>query len=402
MTYESLQELYAISSRRVRNVSLEFSRRLAERIDWKNRLISVRGARGTGKTTLLLQHIKKEKKEPSEYLYASLDHLWFKTHSVYEAIEAHVQNGGTHVFLDEVHYYNGWETLIKNLYDDFPTLYIVYTGSSILQLKKAQADLSRRQAEYTLPGLSFSEYLEIEKIASIQPIALEYLLSNHVEVANEQFKGIPVLKYFNEYLRCGYYPFYRDVHSGYEDRLVQVVNQILENDLPTVFPVTVSTIEKIKKMLLILAQQAPQTPNMSKLYGELGTDRNQGLKMLKALAEANLLNLLSSESKSLKNMSRPDKIYCDNPNLMIALKPKADIGCLRETFFLNQLRCAGYTVMYPKQGDFLVDERWLFEVGGSGKTFAQIRNIPDSYLAVDDMEVGLGNRIPLWMFGLLY
>ncbi|MBQ7058543.1 MAG: ATP-binding protein [Firmicutes bacterium] len=402
MDITNLSYLYSLSVRRVRDVPMKFSRRLLHKIDWENRLISLRGARGTGKTTLLLQHIKTSFSDPQQALYLSLDHLWFKTHSVYDSVEAHVLNGGTHVFLDEVHYQEHWETLIKTLYDDFPMLHIVYTGSSILKLYKAQADLSRRQAEYVLPGLSFSEYLELEGLVKIPEIPLDELLSDHVRKAMELTEGISIIKSFYQYLQSGYYPFYKDVHSGYDERILQIINQILESDYPAVENISNATIRKIKKMLMILAENAPQTPNMSRLYTELETDRNQGLKMLKTLETADLLNLLSSDSESLKNMSRPDKIYCDNPNIMYALCPNAEIGCIRETFFLNQLRAAGHQVVYPKQGDFLIDGRYLFEVGGKRKSFEQIKDLADSYLAVDDTQIGSGHRIPLWMFGLLY
>ena len=402
MEYADLSRLYTMSSRRVRDVSVQYFRHLMSRIDWENRLILLMGARGTGKTTMLLQRIKTAFPDSQEALYLSLDHLWFRTHSVYDAVEAHVQNGGTHVFLDEVHYQENWELLIKSIYDDFPMLHIVYTGSSILKLRKAQADLSRRQSEYTLPGLSFIEYLELEGHAGVQPVALKELLVNHVRISTQLTEGISILKSFHTYIQTGYYPFYREVHSGYGERVQQVINQILESDYPTVENISIATIQKAKKMLMILAEQAPQTPNMSRLYAELETDRNQGLKILKMLSEANLLSLLASDAASLKNMSRPDKIYCDNPNIMYALYPEAAIGCVRETFFLNQIRSAGYTAVYPKQGDFLINHQYLFEVGGKGKTFAQIKDLPDSFLAVDDVEIGSGHRIPLWMFGLLY
>lgn len=403
MDYTDLSRLYAMSSRRVRDISVQYFRHLMSQIDWENRLIQLMGARGTGKTTMLLQRIKTAFPDSQTALYLSLDHLWFKTHSVYEAVEAHVQNGGTHVFLDEVHYYEDWELLIKNLYDDFPSLHIAYTGSSILKLRKAQADLSRRQSEYVLPGLSFIEYLELEGLhTGLQPVSLQELLENHVRLATHLTEGTSILRSFHAYLRHGYYPFYKEIHSGYEERIQQVINQILESDYPAVESISTATVQKAKKMLMILAEQAPQTPNMSRLYAELETDRNQGLKILKTLSEANLLGLLSSDAASLKNMSRPDKIYCDNPNIMYALYPEAEIGCVRETFFLNQIRSAGYNALYPKQGDFLINHQYLFEVGGKGKTFAQIKDLPDSYLAVDDTEIGSGHRIPLWMFGLLY
>ena len=402
MDYSDLSRLYSMSARRVRDVSVRYFRHLMGRIDWENRLILLMGARGTGKTTILLQRMKTAFPDPQKALYPSLDHLWFKTHSVYEAVEAHVLNGGTHVFLDEVHYYENWELLIKNLYDDFPALHIIYTGASVLKLRKAQADLSRRQSEYVLPGLSCIEYLELEGHAGIRPLPLEELLEDHVSLAVRLTEGTSILKFFHTYIRNGYYPFYREVHSGYEERVRQVINQTLESDYPAVENISVATIQKAKKMLMILAEQAPQTPNMSRLYGELETDRNQGLKILKALSEADLLSLLSSDAASLKNMSRPDKIYCDNPNIMYALCPEAEIGCVRESFFLNQLRSAGYKALYPKQGDFIINDRYLFEVGGKGRSFAQIKDLPDSYLAVDDVEIGSGHRIPLWMFGLLY
>ena len=394
--------LYQLSARLVRETTLTFSRHLLSSIDWENRLIALIGARGTGKTTLLLQKMKKDFPRSSAALYMSLDHFWFKTHSVYDAVEAHVQNGGTHVFLDEVHYQKDWEILIKNLHDDYPSLHIIYTGSSILKIKKAQADLSRRLAEYHLPGLSFIEYLELEKIRSIPPVSLDQLLREHVSLSMDILDDLNILKHFRNYLKSGYYPFYKGIHSGYAERLQQVMNQVLESDFPSAENVNYTTIQKTRKMLMILSESAPQTPNMEKLYRELETDRNQGLKMLHALSSADLLSLLSSDSVSMKNLSRPDKIYCENTNLMYALCPNAEIGTIRETFFLNQLRASEYSVAYPKQGDFLVSNRYLFEVGGKGKTFRQIKDLPDSYLAVDDIETGNGNHIPLWMFGMLY
>ena len=402
MEITELAQLYQLSARRVRETSLTFSRHLYSSIDWENRLIALMGARGTGKTTLLLQKMKRDFPRSANALYMSLDHFWFKTHSVYDAVEAHIHNGGTHVFLDEVHYQKDWEVLIKNLYDDFPSLHIIYTGSSILKIKKAQADLSRRQIEYDLPGLSFSEYLEMEKVITIPPVSLDQILQEHFTLSMDITEKINILKHFHDYLNAGYYPFFKDIHSGYAERLQQIINQVLESDFPATENVSYATIQKTRKMLMILSESAPQTPNMERLYRELETDRNQGLKMLHVLSSADLLNLLSSDSVSMKNMSRPDKIYCDNPNLMYALCPSAEIGTIRETFFLNQLRAAKYNITYPKQGDFLINDRYLFEVGGKGKTFRQIKDLPNSYLAVDDIETGLGNRIPLWIFGMAY
>ena len=379
-----------------------FKRYLYGRIDWRDRLIMVKGARGTGKTTLMLQRMREAMPDPAKALYVSLDHLWFADHSLYDVAEYHSLHGGTHLFVDEVHYHKDWQQLLKNLYDDFPDLNIVYTGSSLLKLETSGADLSRRQASYALAGLSFREYLLLEGTCCTDPVSLGDVLRRHTQIASDIAGSTKVLPCFYDYLEQGYYPFYKEVFGGYGQRVQATINQVLENDLPSIEDVSFATIQKTKKMLVILAASAPQTPNMSALYRELETDRNQGLKMLGILERAELLNLLGSKSQTLKNMSRPDKVYCDNPNIMAALVERPDRGCMRETFFANQMKAAGHALAYPPAGDFMVDGAHLFEVGGRRKSFEQIKDIPDSYLAVDDLEVGYGNRIPLWVFGLLY
>ena len=398
-----MSKIYETSSRRVSNISLSKKRFLASRIDWRDRLIAISGARGTGKTTLILQHIKESFADrPEEALYVSLDSLWFEKNELSMLVDSFYKNGGTHIFIDEVHYLKGWQTVIKNIYDDYPGLHIVYTGSSLLKLDADAGDLSRRQIRYELPGLSFREYLYFEDLYEGCAYTLEEILNNHVRLATEITGDMRILKYFSDYLVSGYYPFYKEVYAGYDLRLQQIVNQILESDYPATNSINYSTIQKIKKMLYILVQSCPQTPNMSELFRELETDRNQGLKMLYILESARLLNLLSAKKATLANMGRPDKIYCDNTNIMYSFSENINIGTKRETFFLNQLRSAGYEVAYPQTGDFVVDGRLLFEVGGRRKTFEQIKDIPDSYLAIDDEEIGRGNRIPLWMFGFLY
>lgn len=403
MEIEEYRQIQSVSRRRVREVSAEIKRFLYYKIDWRDRLIAITGSRGTGKTTLILQHIKEcFKEKPDAALYVSLDNLWFETHSLTELVEMHYNNGGTHIFIDEIHHMSDWQLKIKNIYDNFPSLNIVYTGSSLLRIDALSGDLSRRQVRYTLPGLSFREYLYFEKVIEIDTVSLPDLLSEHVEIANAISEKIRVLGYFNNYLEKGYYPFYKEVYAGYEDRLMQITNQILESDYPSIESINYSTIQKIKKMLYILAQSCPQTPNMSKLYTELETDRNQGLKMLYILDKANLLNILSDANASLKNMGRPKKIYCDNTNIMYSMTEKVERGTIRETFFLNQIKSAGHKATYPKQGDFEADEKYLFEVGGRTKKFDQIKDIPNSFLAIDDEEVGWNQHIPLWMFGLMY
>lgn len=404
MVDSNYEAIYTTSKRLVRETTTETKRFLINAVDWNNRLIGILGSRGAGKTTLILQHIKETfAGNPDAALYLSLDNLWFETHSLKELVEYHYNNGGTHIFLDEVHYNKDWQQIIKNIYDEFSKLRIVYTGSSLLKIDKGGADLSRRQITYMLPGLSFREYLMFEGIIKdAKAVSIRELIDNHIEIAEAICSQTKVLKYFNSYLQAGYYPFYKESQGSYTIRLSQITNQILETDYPAVENINYSTVQKIKKMLYILAQSCPQTPNMSELFAQLETDRNLGMKMLYLLEKANLLNLLSAEKASLKNMSKPDKIYCDNTNLMFSLTEKPDTGTARETFFLNQLKAAGYKVTYPKCGDFLINDTYLFETGGKNKTFNQIKDIPDSFLAVDDTEVGSRNRIPLWLFGFLY
>ncbi len=382
---------------------MSFFRYLYKEIDWNDTLIGIKGPKGCGKSTLLLQHIKEtfKGKELEKVLYVSLDNLWFSSHDIIDVVDYHYTHGGTHLFIDEIHYYKHWQTLLKNISDDFPGLHVVYTGSSMLQLESSEGDLSRRLTMYEMRGLSLREFLAYDGVLQISSVTLDELLENHVGIAMEVCAKTKVLEHFKKYLQIGYYPFYKTVHHGYYQRLQSVANQVIEVDYPNVEDITMPTIRKTKKLLMILAERVPQLPKMNELYKELETDRNQGLKMLYALQRAGLLQLLSDDAKRLDNLSRPDKIYISNPTMMYALTPKVDIGTLRETFFINQLS-QGHDLRYPKAGDFLVDKRFLFEVGGKGKKFDQIKDIPGSFLAVDDTEVGYGNRIPLWMFGLLY
>lgn len=399
---EGLDQILRIYSRRLQCTPEGFKRYLIDKIDWRDNLIAIKGAKGTGKTTMLLQHIKESFTDKDKALYLSLDNLWFETHSINDLIEYHCTHGGTHLFLDEVHYYSKWKTLIKNINDDYPGLHVVYAGSSMLKIDSGVADLSRRQLPYTLHGMSFREYLLYEGLAEMEPISLDLLLRDHRRIAEDILSnGMKILPAFGEYLRYGYYPFYKSVYSGFEIRLQQVVNHVLENDYPIIEGVEQSTIRKTKRMFMILAEQVPQTPNMSNLYNELETDRNQGLKMLYALEKAGLLALLSDKPKHIDKLSRPEKIFMDNSNLMYAYAMAPNIGTVRETFFLSQL-AVDHSVTYPAKGDFLVDGKYLFEVGGRKKSFEQIKDVADSYLAVDDTEIGHHNRIPLWMFGLLY
>lgn len=402
MEIQTIEGLYLTSNRMVARTTTTFHRYLYGQIKWNARMIGIKGARGVGKTTMLLQRIKEEFHEyPEKALYVSLDNMWFKTHSLSEVVEYHYTHGGTHIFIDEIHKYENWQTLIKNIADEYPDLHVVYTGSSMLKIDQNEGDISRRQLIYTLHGMSFREYLAFEGIMEIPAITLDDLLTTHQRLAMDITADVRVLGHFETYLKHGYYPFYKKDGDGFELRLQSVIRTVLYEDLPAVEDISYETIRKTERMLMILAEHVPQTPNMNELYSQLETNRNLGMKMLYLLERAALLSLLTSEAKNMKQLVKPDKIFLNNSNLMYALSTNIQIGTVREVFFNNQLAVTN-EVNYPKQGDFLINHKYLFEVGGRKKSFEQIKDVPDSYLAVDSTETGHGNRIPLWMFGLLY
>lgn len=401
MELAELQPLYDNYHRKIAKISLRFKRYLYDQINWESRIISIKGARGVGKTTMLLQHILENYEDIDRTLYVSLDDLWFATHNLIDLVDWADRHGIMRLYLDEVHRYEGWSLVLKNIYDNYPDMSIVYTGSSLLVMDNANVDMSRRQTSYTMHGMSFREYLEIEDIMHINPVSIDDLLHRHVKIAMEIVGSVKIAPLFELYLSNGYYPFYRESLPDFPSRLRETVSVVIDSDLPSVEKVLFDTLHKMKKLLMIVSANVPFEPNMSELWRQLSTDNESGLKMLYALDKAQVLMLLSAKKKNYKNLAKPDKIYLGNPNLMHVLCPSVDKGNERETFFLNQVR-AGHDVTYPKQGDFLIDGRYLFEVGGRRKTFDQIADVPDSFLAVDDTEVGYGNRIPLWMFGFLY
>lgn len=278
---------------------------------------------------------------------------------------------------------------------------IVYTSSSLLIMDNAKVDLSRRQTIYTLYGMSFREYLAYEGILHTEAITLEKLLHDHVKVAMQITQSVRIIPLFESYLRHGCYPFYRESIEDFSIRLRETVSVVIDTDLPAVENVSFETIQKVRRLLMIICERVPFEPNMSELWKQLATNNELGLRMLYALDKAQILGLLTSKSKNYKYLNKPDKIFLGNSNLMHVLCSHVDKGNERETFFFSQLH-VGNEVKYPKSGDFYINEKYIFEIGGHRKSFEQIKDIPDSFLAVDDTEIGYGNRIPLWMFGLLY
>lgn len=393
--------LYRNSHRNVSQVSMDFKRNLHSTINWNARIIGIKGPKGVGKSTLLKQHIKEAFPDDSKVLYVSLDNMWFANNSLADLVEYHYTHGGTHLFLDEVHKYEHWQTYIKNIYDDYPTMNVVFTGSSMLKLNKGEGDLSRRVAMYTMEGLSFREYLMFEKILHFDKLSFDDILKNHTQIATAIADKIHILPYFEQYCIYGYYPFYKEDLEGFHSKLLEVVQQTIEVDIPSVDNVEYATVQKLKKLLGIIALQVPFVPKMEDLYGQLETSREQGLKLLDLLEKSALLSQLKNRTKAIKQMSAPDKLFLHNTNLMYAYNRFPEIGTIRETFFNNQVG-AKHELNSVKKGDFLIDGKYIVEVGGADKSFEQIKDIPDSYLAIDDVEFGRGNKIPLWLFGFLY
>lgn len=382
-------------------ISTSFKRYLYGEINWDARVIGIRGERGVGKTTMMLQRIKEKYKNPDDTIYISLDHFWFNTHSLQELVEFLYNRGICEFYIDEVHKYANWSQILKNLYDQYSDLRIVYTGSSMLEIDNSLTDMSRRQTPYILKGMSFREFLEYEGIMKLRALSLDELLSVHVAVAMEIVGKTKVLSKLDQYLHYGVYPFYRDAGTDFPVVLQNVVKLVVESDLPAVEKISYTTVDKCKKLFMVIAENVPLQPNTEKLAASMSTTRNTLLNLLYKLDEAEILELLTVELKNYKRLVNPEKIYLGNTNLMYAFSPTINVGTMRETFFIDQLSSVG-TVQMPQKGDFLVNGKYLFEVGGEGKDFEQIANVSDSYLAIDGMETGYGNRIPLWMFGLLY
>lgn len=371
-------------------------------IDWSQPLIGIKGQRGVGKTTLMLQRIKDADPSGDASFYVSLDNLWFAEHNLIDLAETLIEQGVSNLYLDEVHRLPGWELQIKNLYDSYPELHVVFTSSSLLVIDHSIGDLSRRASMYNLPGLSFREYLMFEGITSFDRLSLSDVLHSHETIAASISSKLDILAYFRKYMSRGYYPFYRSINTDdYYNRLVQTISTVIDSDIPAVEnKIDYETLIKAKRLIGIIAGSQPYLPNMSTLAGLMGTNRSQLLKLLDLLDRAGIIRQVFAAINSPKSLVKPHKILIDNSTLMCALNsPK--IGAERECTFASFLS-TGHRVGFAKDGDFIVDNRYLFEIGGKGKGFAQIRDIPDSFVAADDIEFGFGNKIPLWLFGFLY
>ena len=379
----------------LKNVDTSYVRNIHSTIPWDDRLIAILGARGVGKTTLVLQHIKLyEDVDTTLFVYA--DDLWFSTHSLVALAEMFYTNGGRVLYIDEIHKYKNWSQEIKNIYDQYPDLKVRYTGSSILDLQKGSHDLSRRVLEFQMHGLSFREYVALHYGADIPIHTLEQVLANKIEFPYADYRPVAL---FKEYLRQGYYPYFKE--PGYELRLTKTINAILEVDIPKFAELSISTSEKLKTLLYIVAQSVPFKPNYSKIARDLDMHRNAVSDLMVWLDKADLINILRDDVEGYKLLGKVNKIYLNNPNLAYALSDdEPNIGNIRETIFLAWLR-ATHKVTASSVSDFKVG-KYTFEVGGKKKGQHQIKDVEHAYVVKDDIEYGHLNEVPLWAFGLLY
>ncbi len=406
-----MQEIFNYSNRLINGVSLGFTRYLFSEINWNARLIEIIGARGVGKTTLMLQKASLLNKEkPNQAVYISLDDQLMYSYSIVDIAEILEQYGVKYLFLDEVHKYPSkhkgydWSAEIKNSYDRFPGLKIIFSGSSVLKIYKGHGDLSRRKSTYNLVGFSFREYLAFNEQGNFKKIGFEDLLYNHQDITSEITKKKKILPLFKAYLKTGYYPFYYEDPEFYFDKLNAILNVIIETDIPAISDISFETAFKIKKLLSAIASTVPYVPNLVKLRDELHiSDQRTLLKYLDYLEKAEVIMSLSQKATGNKIMQKPDKILLGNPNLyysFIGVNVKS--GSIRETFFSSQVSVPHGLKLPPTKGDFLVDNQFLFEVGGKNKSIKQIRNEANAYIVLDDIENGIFNHIPLWLFGFLY
>jgi uncharacterized protein len=389
-----MERLYQKFEILLQNTITDFKRYLYENVSWDSRMVGIIGARGVGKTTMILQYIK-EKLDARKALYVSADDMYFSDNRLIDLADTFYKNAGEYLFIDEIHKYSNWSRELKNIYDSYPALRIVFTGSSVLDILKGSADLSRRAIVYKLQGLSFREYLKLYHNVETNVYTLEQIANNEVRLENIQHP-IPL---FNDYLKRGYYPF--GIENEMDVRLGQIIVQTLESDIPQYANLNVGTSRKLKRLLSIIAESVPFKPNFSKISEMLNVSRNSLDDYFSYMEKAGLIGQLRNETSGIRGLGKVDKVYLDNTNIIFNLVGgKSNIGNLRETFFFNQMR-VNNEIISSRKADFVIDN-FTFEIGGKNKQQGQIEKDGKSFVVKDDIEYGYLNVIPLWAFGLNY
>jgi predicted AAA+ superfamily ATPase len=398
-----MEELFNRYQRISQKIQTDFVRSFMQEVNWNARLIGIKGARGVGKTTLLLQYLKINFTDNRALtLYVSLDSFAFRGKTLLGLADEFVRNGGKHLFLDEVHKYPNWAQELKNIYDDYSELQIVFTGSSLLEILNSRADLSRRVVIYHMQGLSFREYIMLETGIYFAPLTLESILKDHLHLAGLINAKIKVFPHFEKYLKQGYYPFYREELDLYEHRVEEVINMMLEIELPLLRGMDIGLVPKIKQLLVIISESVPFVPNIVRLSKKIEIHRTTLMSYLFYLQELGLTFHLVKEAGGSVRLQKPAKIYLENTNLMYVLSSlSANRGNVRETFFANQV---GYKhkISFHEKTDFLVNNTYAFEIGGKDKSKKQISGMENAYIVSDEIEYGYQNKIPIWLFGFLY
>ncbi len=397
-----MESILSESDRKISGVSMEFVRYMIDEINWNSQLVAVKGARGVGKTTLLLQYMSKQKMKSPQALYISMEHQYFYDNRLIEMADEFYKNGGKYLFLDEVHKYPNWSREIKLIYDNYPEIKLVFTSSSILNINMGEADLSRRAISYTMTNLSLREFIDLDSGIKLNRYSLNDILTNHQEIALDINKKIKPIKEFSDYVKYGAYPYFKEDKSEYHAKLLSISSLIMEVDINTFYNPDYILIYKLKRLLFAIAESSPFTPNVAKLSERIGVSRPTLLKTFKYLQEALLIIAANKPNNGIGALSKPDKLYLHNSNLIYAYgKEHANVGNIRETFFINQLM-KEHKVNVSTKADFLIDNKYTFEIGGKSKGKKQIADIKNSFIIKDDIESGVLNIIPLWLFGFMY
>lgn len=395
---ESLLEFQENILRQIKN---DFRRYLLGQVNWSHRMIGIKGPRGAGKTTLILQHLKFDLGMPPEALYITADHNWFYNHTLFDVANDWYKQGGKILFIDEVHKYPNWSLELKNIYDGLPEMRIVFSASSALDLYRGEADLSRRVISYLLAGLSFREFLMLTEGISFDAVSIDDIRNNHLIICRVITEGFRPLPAFRKYLEIGYLPIIVEGEDSYLVKLKQIINTIVDVDLAYISSYNPGTAVKVKKLLGVIAESVPFKPNIAALARKLDLSRDSVYQHIYQLKDARLLNTLNIEGKGVSILQKPDKIFLENTNLAFSLKENPDIGNVRETFALNQLLNAGLNVSSAVEGDFIANGLTI-ETGGKSKSINQVKHLDDYLVAADDIEIGSGNKVPLWLLGFLY
>jgi len=395
-----LEKLFQKSSQILKLQNYSYKRYFYHTINFDDKMIGILGSRGVGKTTVIIQYLNSLDIPKHKKLYFSADSIITSSVSLYDIADEFSKSGGEILAIDEIHKYKDFEKELKEIYD-FLDLKVIFSGSSALQLEHKKADLSRRAVLYRVKGLSFREFLELKLDMKFKSFTLEEILKNHIEIADEIVSKIKPFEYFKEYLQYGYFPYYFENNETYSIKLEETVNTVIESDLPIIFNIEPQSIQKLKQLVSLICTSKPYELNITNLSKKIGINRNTLYQYIHYLTMGNIFSSLKAKTKGDNIFSKPQKLYLNNPNLSFVYCQSNEIGTIREQFFLNMLS-QKYDVSYPKIGDFLIDEKYTFEVGGKDKGFKQIKDIDDSYIVSDDIEIGFGNKLPLWLIGFLY